>query len=53
MRTRQYMDDMVGGTGNVLTHHKTIEDLEKYYGSHGDKKDVKDFLKNVTSDKEG
>lgn len=53
MRTRQYMDEMVGGTGNVLTHHKTIEDLEKYYGSYGDKKDVKDFLKNVTSDKEG
>ncbi|XP_073832748.1 proline dehydrogenase slgA isoform X3 [Musca autumnalis] len=53
MRTRKYMEDMVGGQGNVLTHHKTIKDLEKYYASLGDNKNVKDFLKNVTSDKEG
>ncbi|EDW36633.1 GL16014 [Drosophila persimilis] len=53
MRTRKYMEDMVGGQGNVLTHHKTIKDLEKYYATLGDNKNVQDFLKNVTSDKEG
>ncbi|XP_016967006.1 proline dehydrogenase 1, mitochondrial isoform X3 [Drosophila biarmipes] len=53
MRTRKYMEDMVGGQGNVLTHHKTIKDLEKYYATLGDNKDVKEFLNNVTSDKEG
>ena len=53
MRTRSYMEELVGGQGNVLTHHKTIKDLEKYYESLGDNKNVKDFLKNVTSDKEG
>ncbi|KAH8420011.1 hypothetical protein KR009_004798 [Drosophila setifemur] len=53
MRTRKYMEAMVGGQGNVLTHHKTIKDLEHYYASLGDNKNVKDFLKNVTSDKEG
>ena len=53
MRTRHYMIDLAGGTGNVLTHHKTIKDLEQYYGRVGDNKDVKEFLKNVTSDKEG
>lgn len=53
MNTRQYMEDIAGGTGNVLTHHKTIKDLEKYYKGMSDNKDVQDFLKNVTSDKEG
>ncbi|BFG01985.1 proline dehydrogenase 1 mitochondrial [Drosophila madeirensis] len=53
MRTRQYMEDLMGGQGNVLTHHKTIKDLEKYYATLGDNKNVQDFLKNVTSDKEG
>ncbi|XP_017851813.1 proline dehydrogenase 1, mitochondrial isoform X4 [Drosophila busckii] len=53
MRTRKYMEDLVGGQGNVLTHHKTIKDLEKYYATVGDNKDVQHFLKNVTSDKEG
>ncbi|XP_022216666.1 proline dehydrogenase 1, mitochondrial isoform X1 [Drosophila obscura] len=53
MRTRKYMEDLVGGQGNVLTHHKTIKDLEKYYATLGDNKNVQDFLKNVTSDKEG
>lgn len=52
-RTRQYMMELVGGQGNVMTHHKTIKDLEQYYSSMGDNKDVKEFLKNVTSDKEG
>lgn len=53
MNTRQYMEDIAGGTGNVLTHHKTIKDLEQYYKGMSDNKDVQDFLKNVTSDKEG
>lgn len=53
MHTRQYMMDMVGGHGNVMSHHKTIKDLEQYYSTISDNKDVKAFLKNVTSDKEG
>lgn len=53
MHTRQYMMDMVGGHGNVMSHHKTIKDLEQYYGQLGDNQDVKKFLKNITSDKEG
>ncbi|CAO1383907.1 unnamed protein product [Diamesa hyperborea] len=52
-RTRQYMMDIAGGTGNVLTHHKTINDLEHYFSGMGDNKDVKEFLKSVTTDKEG
>lgn len=52
-RTRQYMMELVGGQGNVMTHHKTIKDLEQYYSSMGDNNDVKQFLKNITSDKEG
>lgn len=53
MRTRQYMNDIAGGTGNVLTHHKTIQDLEKYFGGMADNKDVKEFLQKVISDKQG
>lgn len=47
------MMDMVGGQGNVMSHHKTIKDLEQYYSRLGDNQGVKAFLKNVTSDKEG
>lgn len=47
------MMEIAGGTGNVLTHHKTIKDLEQYFGSMGDNKDVKEFLKKMTTDKEG
>lgn len=36
-----------------MSHHKTIKDLEQYYRNVGDNKDVKNFLKNITSDKEG
>lgn len=37
-----------------MSHHKTIKDLEQYYSSSiKDNKEVKDFLKNITSDKEG
>jgi proline dehydrogenase len=52
-KTRQYMIEIAGGTGNVLTHHKTIKDLEQYFGGMGQKKEVKEFLKKVTTDKEG
>ena len=52
-KTRHYMEDIAGGTGNVLTHHKTIRDLEKYFGTMGDNKDVKEFLEKMTTDKEG
>lgn len=52
-KTRHYMMDIAGGTGNVLTHHKTIKDLEHYFGGIGDNKDVKEFLKRMTTDKEG
>lgn len=51
---RNYMMEMSGGQGNVLSHHKTIQDLEMYYKNKmGDSKEVQDFLKNITSDKEG
>lgn len=55
MQTRQYMLELCGGTGNVLTHHKTIKDLEQYYSGMGmaDNKEVKEFLRNVTTDKDG
>jgi proline dehydrogenase len=53
MQTRKYMEEIAGGTGNVLSHHKTIKDLEKYLGGMSEKQDVKDFLKKVTSDKDG
>jgi proline dehydrogenase len=52
-KTRQYMMEIAGGTGNVLTHHKTIKDLEHYFGSMGQNKDVKTFLERMTTDKEG
>jgi proline dehydrogenase len=52
-KTRQYMMEIAGGTGNVLTHHKTIKDLEKYFGGMGQNKEVKEFLKKVVTDKEG
>lgn len=45
--------EIAGGTGNVLTHHKTIKDLETYFGGMGQNKEVKEFLKKVTQDKEG
>ncbi|XP_047999077.1 proline dehydrogenase 1, mitochondrial isoform X1 [Leguminivora glycinivorella] len=53
MRARSYMHQMVGGTGNVLTHHKTIEDLQRYFGDHSSKPEVQEFMKQITSDKQG
>ncbi|XP_035890662.1 proline dehydrogenase 1, mitochondrial isoform X2 [Anopheles stephensi] len=53
MQARRYMMDLAGSTGNILTHHKTIQDLERYLGNVADKKEVKEFLTKVTSDKDG
>ncbi|XP_049533990.1 proline dehydrogenase 1, mitochondrial isoform X4 [Anopheles darlingi] len=53
MQARKYMMDLAGGTGNILTHHKTIKDLERYLGNVADKKEVKEFLTKVTSDNDG
>ncbi|CAH0758844.1 unnamed protein product [Diatraea saccharalis] len=53
MRARSYMQQIAGGTGNVLTHHKTIEDLQRYFGENTSKPEVQDFMKKITSDKEG
>ncbi|XP_072934666.1 proline dehydrogenase 1, mitochondrial isoform X1 [Epargyreus clarus] len=53
MRARNYMQQIAGGTGNVLTHHKTIEDFQRYFGDHSTKPEVQEFMKKITSDKEG
>ncbi|XP_023933736.1 proline dehydrogenase 1, mitochondrial isoform X2 [Bicyclus anynana] len=53
MRARSYMHEIAGGTGNVLTHHKTIEDIQRYLGDLSSKPEVQEFMKKVTSDKEG
>ncbi|XP_055550359.1 proline dehydrogenase 1, mitochondrial isoform X1 [Wyeomyia smithii] len=53
MQARSYMMELAGATGNVLSHHKTIKDLERYLSNVADKKEVKAFLEKVTSDKDG
>lgn len=53
MQARNYMMELAGDTGNVLTHHKTIQDLERYLSKVTDKNEVKKFLEKVTSDKDG
>lgn len=53
MQARNYMMDIAGAKGNVLTHHKTIEDLQKYFAGLGNNPEVQTFLKNITSDKKG
>ncbi|XP_028157105.1 proline dehydrogenase 1, mitochondrial isoform X1 [Ostrinia furnacalis] len=53
MRARNYMQQIAGGTGNVLTHHKTIEDLQRYFGDNSSKPEVQAFIRSITSDKEG
>nr|XP_029736407.1 proline dehydrogenase 1, mitochondrial isoform X4 [Aedes albopictus] len=53
MQARSYMNELAGDTGNVLTHHKTIQDLERYLSKVADKGEVKKFLEKVTSDKDG
>lgn len=53
MRTRQFMAEIVGGEGNVLSHHLKPEDLEAKFDKIQDKESVRKFLKQVTYDKEG
>ncbi|CAG4968185.1 unnamed protein product [Parnassius apollo] len=53
MRARNYMQQIAGGTGNVLTHHKTIEDFQRYFGDLSAKPEVQEFMRKITSDKEG
>lgn len=49
------MTDLVGGEGNVLSHHITRQDLEKKFeqAQFKDKANIKQFLDHVTSDKDG
>ncbi|XP_050299370.1 proline dehydrogenase 1, mitochondrial isoform X2 [Anthonomus grandis grandis] len=53
MRTRQYMAEIVGGEGNVLTHHTKPEELESKFEKIQDKESLRKFLTQVTYDKEG
>nr|CAI5821410.1 unnamed protein product [Callosobruchus analis] len=53
MRARQYMTEIVGGEGNVLSHHISPEDLEKKFDKISDKESLRKFLKQVTYDKHG
>ncbi|XP_053617333.1 proline dehydrogenase 1, mitochondrial [Plodia interpunctella] len=53
MKARSYMQQIGGGTGNVLTHHKTIEDFQRYFGDHKNKPEVQEFVNKITSDKQG
>jgi hypothetical protein len=54
MRTRKYMTEVLGGEGNVLTHHVQLEDLERKFLQAGlEEETVKKFLQQLTYDKEG
>ncbi|KAJ8956273.1 hypothetical protein NQ318_015009, partial [Aromia moschata] len=53
MRARQYMTEIVGGEGNVLSHHLKHEDLEAKFAKIQDKESLRKFLKQVTYDKQG
>ncbi|XP_076640768.1 proline dehydrogenase slgA isoform X2 [Halictus rubicundus] len=55
MRARQYMTDVVGGEGAVLSHHAKPDDLMKKYEEArlGDAAPVKNFLQKIQSDKQG
>lgn len=54
-RTRQYMSELDGCSGNVLKHHMQPQDLEKKLGEAQilDQAPVKKFLTKLTSDEEG
>ncbi|PBC30882.1 proline dehydrogenase 1, mitochondrial [Apis laboriosa] len=55
MRARQYMSDVVGGEGAVLTHHAKPDDfMKKFEEAHiKDEETVQKFLQKIQSDKEG
>lgn len=47
------MTEIVGGEGNVLSHHVTREDLEAKFDKIQDKESLSKFLTQVTYDKQG
>ncbi|XP_049941898.1 proline dehydrogenase 1, mitochondrial-like isoform X1 [Schistocerca serialis cubense] len=55
MRTRQYLTDVVGGTGSVISHHVGPEVLEKKFEQACllSEAPVKKFLDKITYDQEG
>lgn len=53
MQARDYMKQLAGTHGNVLTHHKTLSDLERYLSNFSDKKEVQAFLDKIQHDKDG
>lgn len=54
MRTRKYMADFVGDTGNVLKHHMKPQDLErKLELANVPNNEAAAFMKQITSDQEG
>lgn len=52
-RTRAYMQELDGRSGNVLGHHVKPQDLEKKFEQVKDQAQIKQFLNKITSDKEG
>lgn len=54
-RARNYVNQMLGGDGNVLSHHMTRSELEKRIADakFTDQAAVKQFLDRVTSDAKG
>ncbi|XP_026314599.1 proline dehydrogenase 1, mitochondrial isoform X2 [Hyposmocoma kahamanoa] len=53
MRARNYMQQMSGGKGNVMTQKKTIDDFNRYFGDNKNKPEVQEFLKKITTDSKG
>nr|XP_008196158.1 PREDICTED: proline dehydrogenase 1, mitochondrial isoform X3 [Tribolium castaneum] len=53
MKARKYMTEIVGGEGNVLSHHMTIQDLERKLSKMKDQESVKKFLSQITADEKG
>lgn len=52
MRARTLASEMMGGKGNVIGQHLTLEELDKRLFEAGIK-DTKKFLEKVTKDSEG
>lgn len=53
MKARKYMTEIFGAEGNVLSHHMTIQDLERKLSKIQDQESVKKFLKQITADQQG
>jgi len=52
MRARAVVSEIMGGKGNVIGQHLTLEELEKRLKEAGIK-DTNKFLQKVTKDSEG